>query len=286
MASSAGSILAMAGAVVFSTTLVFANPPEANRGPGLGENGTTYGGPKAPVSTEMDLPIQPTWHGAPAPETPPEPKPVQKEEPPKGEDPRDVPPPTFFGEEIDASTDSIIYVIDISGSMTIHAEPFEDESGKIVNTGNRLDRAKAELKKSIQGLPENFSFNIFVYDECPNSCWGSKQAATDANKSAAFGWVDAIQPAGWTNTGLAVQTALADKENKTVVLLSDGAPNFLDCGMQYVGTFDEHAKLIRSSNTQGARVNTFGIGIASDPDARGFMQRVASENGGTYVDVN
>ena len=133
---------------------------------------------------------------------------------------------------------------------------------------------------------DNFFFNVFIYDECTNSCWSVKQQANAGNKANAYTWIDAVQPDGWTNTGLGVQTALGDKENKTIILLSDGAPNFLDCAMNYVGSFDDHAKLIRSANTQNAVVNTFGIGINNDVDARGFMMRVASENGGTYTDVN
>ena len=129
-------------------------------------------------------------------------------------------------------------------------------------------------------------FNVYFYDECVVGCWPFKQVADDANKAADNAFIDGMQPDGWTNTGLAVQTALGDKENLTVVLLSDGSPNFLDCSMNYVGSFDDHARLIRSSNTQNAKINTFGIGIASDPDARAFMQRVASENGGSYTDVN
>ena len=124
------------------------------------------------------------------------------------------------------------------------------------------------------------------YDECAFSCWDSKQRATADNKAAALGWVSAIQPDGWTNTGLAVATALADKGNTTVVLLSDGAPNFLDCTLSYAATADEHRQLISSTNTQGARINCFGIGISSDPSARSFMQQVAADSGGSYTDVN
>lgn len=232
-----------------------------------------------PVVFADDLPIQPTHFGA-------KPTSAPIETPEASEDPRDVPAPTFFGEEIDVTNDSLIYVIDISGSMTMATEPFEDENGKIVPHGTRLDRAKAELKRSIGGLPENFTFNVFVYDECVKGCWPAKRAATTANKTTAFGWVDALKPEGWTNTGLALQTALADKQNSAVVLLSDGAPNFLDCAARYVASFDDHARLVRSSNTQQARIDTFGIGISGDPTTRAFMQRLASESGGTYRDVN
>ena len=91
---------------------------------------------------------------------------------------------------------------------------------------------------------------------------------------------------GLTNTGLAVATALADKSNKNVVLLSDGEPNFLDCNMNYVGSYVEHEAVIRQANTQKGRVDCFGIGVTSNPEARAFMQAVAEQNGGAYLEIN
>ncbi|RMG16226.1 MAG: VWA domain-containing protein [Planctomycetota bacterium] len=284
VATSGGCILACA--LMLSASLAVANPGRVV----TGRTGTPSWGPGPRTFSGMDLPMAPASLGsAPMnasldPTPAPAPQPPQ-EQPEDGEDPRDTPPPVFFGEEIDAETDSIVYVIDHSGSMSLSAEPFEDLDGSI-RTGSRLDRAKAELKRSIASLPESFYFNVFFYDECVSGCWGKKQQASPGNKQAAFAWIDAIQPDGWTNTGLAMQTALYDKDNRTVVLLSDGSPNFIDCAMNYVGSFDTHKAMIRNENTQGATINTFGIGISSDNDARTFMQQVAVENGGSYTEIN
>jgi hypothetical protein len=268
IASGSGSLL-LASTVVLATSFAVATPP-----PEPSSGGPEYGGGSkmGPLfdNRGLDLPV-----GAPVYDpTPKEVKPVTNKKPVQGQpddDPRDEPPPTFYGEEIDADVDSIIYVIDNSGSMTIAVEPFMDETGNVTR-GNRLDRAKAELRRSIAGLSERFFFNVMFYDECVMMCWTEKQRATAANKQAAIGWLNAVQPDGWTNTGLGVATALGDKSNKAVVLLSDGAPNFLD--------------LIRTSNTQAARVDCFGIGIKADPDATGFMQTVASQNNGSYRSID
>ena len=284
VASSSGSMVA-ACAVLLTTGLAFANPPTIT---GIPKNYDQEGGPNlgldlpmmAPVFGETKEPYEKPPHN---PTLPPRPEETSEED---GDDPRDTPPPTFFGEELDSEKDSILYVIDNSGSMSIVSEPFEDQNGSIVSDGNRLDRAKAELKRSIGALPESFHFNVMFYDECVMTLWPAKQAATSANKQTAFAWIDAVQPDGWTNTGLAVQTALQDKDNLSIVLLSDGAPNFLDCAMNYVGSFAQHEDLIQKANTQGARIDTFGIGISSDPEARGFMQRVASASGGTYSEID
>jgi hypothetical protein len=291
VASTAGSLL-VASTVILSASLAVANPADGK--PGYDKDGPYASLPQ--MKDGLDLPVGvPVYDPKPQPPTSivppvkldsrlPKSGPVNTT-PPPADDPRDEPPPVFFGEEIDADTNSIIYVVDNSGSMTISVEPFTDETGAVVR-GNRLDRAKAELRRSISSLPQSFYFNVIFYDECMMSCWPQKKRATADNKAAAFAWIGGVQPDGWTNTGLAVATALRDKENKSVVLLSDGSPNFLDCAMNYVGTFEQHRELIRNSNTQGAVINTFGIGLSADQDARSFMQAVAAENRGSYVQVD
>ncbi|MCW8138893.1 MAG: VWA domain-containing protein [Planctomycetota bacterium] len=285
VASTSGAILA-ASTVILSAGLAVANP-----NPGLDGKG-----PLGAVDrSDLDLPVMvPVYDPNPKPKPshtipgdfmPPPPRDFPLPPRPDGGDPRDEPPPVFFGEEIDSNTNSIIYVIDNSGSMTLSVEPFTDETGEVVRNGNRLDRAKAELRRSISSLPDTFFFNVIFYDECTLSCWSNKQRATSANKQYAFSWIAGVQPAGWTNTGMAVSQALRDKDNRSIVLLSDGSPNFLDCAMHYVGTFDQHRDLIRNENTQGATINAFGIGIASDIDARSFMLAVAADNRGSYVEV-
>src|SRR5690606_3319799 len=67
-------------------------------------------GPYLPPQPDLDLPVLPdTYHPdrlAPLPPTPEE-----------GPDPRDEPVPMFYGEEIASESQSLVYVIDLSGSM-------------------------------------------------------------------------------------------------------------------------------------------------------------------------
>lgn len=194
--------------------------------------------------------------------------------------------PKFFGTEVKSDTQSIVYVIDQSGSMSLTVQPFQDDQGNMIQQGTRLDRAKAELRRSISTLPDTFKFNVIFYDECIRPWMNATVPASSSNKQAALAWINGQEPMGFTNSGLAVATALSDKANKMVVLLSDGEPNFLDCAANYVGTYDQHRQMIKSANTQSARVDCFGIGVEANPDARKFMQDVAADNGGTYVECN
>jgi hypothetical protein len=235
-------------------------------GMGTGAPGVPGGGP-TPQST-LDLPMAP-------PTAPVVPTPVVPDED-DDEDPRDTPPPTIYGEEIDSENDTIYYVIDISYSMTIDRQAYTTPDA-VVRRGARIDRAKAELTRSIQGLSDNFMFNIVSYD-CATTTWqGQMQAATDANKNAATAWVNALLPRGATGTGPAVSLALSERENMAVVLLTDGAPN---CGASGV---DGHRNMIASANTQGATINVFGI--AATGRYRAFCQGVAADSGGSYFDV-
>ena len=194
-----------------------------------------------------------------------------------GDDPNDTPPPTLYGEEIDTGeTDSIIYVLDISGSMGWDSQPYTKLDGSSGN-GQRIDRAKAELGRSVMGLSDNFMFNIIAYD-CGTRQWKSaKVEATQPNKQSAVQWTFALRPTGATGTGPATALGLGDKENLTVVLLTDGAPNCGASGMS------GHRQMISSANSQGAKINVFGI--AASGSYKSFCQAVASDSGGSYFDV-
>jgi hypothetical protein len=218
----------------------------------------------------LDLPVEAPVYG-----TAPPPAPGEQGQPDE-EDPRDEPPPVIYGEEIDSETDSIYYVLDISGSMYSDPQSFIDLDGSR-QIGDRIDRAKCELIRSIQGLSQNFSFNVIAYD-CGMLRWSeAMQEATAGNKAAATIWVISLWPGGATGTGPATALALADKENKSVVLLTDGAPN---CGANDI---EGHRSMIRIHNTQRATINVFGI--AASGSYRMFCQNVASDSGGSYFDV-
>lgn len=229
------------------------------------------GGQKA-LAENFELPI-----GVPQEETDPLPPPPKPE--PEEEDGIN-----FFDEDVPSEGESVIFVVDRSSSMSLPTEPFIGLDGNVVQGATRLDYVKVELKRAINALSSSFTFNVVIYDECLESWKPGRQTATPAKKSEAMAWVDAIQPWGWTNTGGAATLALADQGNRTVLLLSDGAPNFLDCAQSYVGDFETHRSLIKQSNSQKAIINTFGIGL--DDQTRTFLRQVATDSGGTFREVD
>ena len=224
----------------------------------------------------MDLPLPPARLGSPPLATPDATPPAADED--EGDDPRDTPPPVFYGEEVDAASDSIVYVIDISGSM---------------NVDGRLQRARAELIQSVSGLASSLTFNVIAYSDTLYPFSPGRIPATPENKQALSAWINGYNAHGWTATGPACARALADRGNLSVVLLTDGLPNYgialnlhpnARPAAQAQAQVDAHLLMIREANVQGATVDVFGVHAWGA--MRAFCQAVAAENGGRYRDVH
>ena len=265
------TLLTTTAAVLIASGMAFGQSTGGGMNPGAGTGtgpGTTPGTGTTPGST-LDLPLSP-------PTAPQVPVPVVPEEPEDDDDPRDTPPPTIYGEEIDSENDTIYYVLDISCSMGWDSQSYTTMDGQ-TRRGPRIDRAKAELGRSISGLGDNFKFNIIAFD-CGTRQWQRQMVeATSGNKQAAIGWTMGLRPTGATGTGPATALALGERSNMAVVLLTDGAPN---CG---ANGSSGHRRMISSANSQGATINVFGI--AASGSYRAFCQAVASDSGGAYFDV-
>jgi len=231
----------------------------------------------------LDLPVERPTRAAPArARNPSTCAPLSPPPDPPPED-RDVDSPKFYGAEVKSENATIFYVVDVSGSMAYDVADYLSADGSL-KKGNRLDRAKAELVKSISCLPENFKFNILAYD-CSAYQWQPDLVPADAARKAdAICWVETLEALGGTGTGGATALALGTKGLKLVILLTDGAPNcHLNDACGSWMDFEGHRKLIRNANLNPAIVNVYGIG-AFGP-FRKFCGDVASDNGGTYTDV-
>lgn len=257
-----------------------------------GRSGSDLGGRGAPlppppppgrysdVEPTLDLPVEkPVKKKVPEPKAPP----PAVAYPPVLDEP---PPPTIYEKQIVSENATIVFVIDVSGSMTWDRGQYTNLEGKTVE-GDRLDRAKVALSRSILSLPKNFRFTMLAFD-CSVYEWRpSLVQADEVNKKWALTWIQMLRALGATGTGPAVSRALAvnGHDVKLVVLLTDGSPN---CG---AGTglgdsfcLEEHRKMIRSNNTQGARIDVFAI-VASGIFQK-FCENVAGDSGGVCHPVN
>jgi hypothetical protein len=263
-------LLASVAAVMLTGTLAFGQTMGGTGGPTTGGGPATGGGttPGAPqIEKDIDLPIsQPALKVTPTPPKPPE------------------NPPTIYGKDLTSENGTIFYVIDISGSMYSGTGSYTTPDGKTAS-GSKMDRAKAELSKSVLGLPKNFKFNMLAFDCSVRSWKNALQPADDPTKNQALSWISSLQPTGATGTGPAMAQALQEKGAKLFVLLTDGAPNCgAGDGWGSASCIAAHLAMITGSNTMKATINTFGIGAYGE--FKQFCVDIASQNGpGSYTDV-
>lgn len=228
----------------------------------------------------VDLPVidpakTPSPSATPTPPPPPSP-PIVIDLPdfdPPADLPDDEPAPTFFGEEIALENDSIIYVLDRSGSMS----KWSGTSNK-----SRITVAREETIRSINNLSPSLNFNLIFFD-CGLTTWKPAPVpATESNKGAAESWVIAMKMGGMTGTAPAVVAALK-QDPGAVVLLTDGGPNCPSGGYTDQDGWDKHhRKMIRGANNKGRPIHVFGIGVYDS--FRAFCRGVASDSGGNYYE--
>ena len=188
-------------------------------------------------------------------------------------EPEEDPSIQLYNEELSTKKESIIFVLDTSGSMGWGNLAYIGLDGSLAY-GNRLDRAKCELAKAVTALTEDYSFNIIGYHCAMKLFVPECIKATTETKAAAISWTNSLYGAGGTGTGPGVALGLTNKENYTVVLLSDGGPN---CG---ASGQNGHLAMILNANTQGAIIHTFGI--APSYYWEPFLKSIAALTGGAY----
>ncbi|MEO6711747.1 MAG: hypothetical protein ABI054_06880, partial [Planctomycetota bacterium] len=217
------------------------------------------------------------------------------------------PTTTYHG--IDTPSRSILFVIDVSGSMenlVVEKERFLDGGYPSMM---RIDIVKTELARTIDRLEPYVKFNILKFgtEVVP---WKKELVPANAlNKTAGRKWAMALEPlggsskedlatvgltgsanleAGKTNTFGALSDALGlagrgmkDKDYEvavdTVFFLSDGRPSH---GL-YVDPEDILREIRSANQLRKVVLHTIAIGEFQ----KDFMKRLAEENGGVFVDL-
>ena len=164
---------------------------------------------------------------------------------------------SFFGTS--SKGNRLVFVIDKSGSM-------KQRTGQ----ENRLDKAKLELKRTLEALSPEKEFFIFFYDSVALPMPGGKLLkATPENISKAIKWIDTVGCNGGTQPMAALNGAFNLKA-ETIWLLTDGV---------FFNT-DSLINGIRTSNAVvKARINTVAFMERRGEKA---LKQIAVESGGTY----
>jgi hypothetical protein len=167
---------------------------------------------------------------------------------------REVPPwrqTSFFG--IRAQGQIFIYVVDCSGSM------LDDD---------RLIRAKAELRRSVDQLRYPQRFHVIFYNDRPIPMLGDLPRSADLGaKSQMNQWLRLIQPDGGTDPRSAMALALSLGPD-AVFLLSDG--EFPEGTVESIARRNPRKVPIHCVDLSG--------GLAGDQ-----LFRIARDSGGQYA---
>lgn len=215
---------------------------------------------------------------------------------------------TYHG--IESPSRSIVFVIDVSGSMeteVIERERFEDGE---YPSYKRIDIVKTELARTIEGLEEYVEFNIYSF-ATKVKAWKKKQVkANVVAKKSAIDWIKRLEAiggaskqdlasaglggsanlsAGKTNTYDALMTALGVGKKKkgkdvsyavnldTIFFLSDGRPSH----GKFVVPEDILREVRAANELRKIVLHTIAIGQFT----KSFMRNLAEQNGGVFVDL-
>ncbi len=157
----------------------------------------------------------------------------------------------------------IVYVLDISGSMT-----------------SRIKRADSEIRKALATLRPDETFDIIAFNNEVHAFDPDLALATPSAVKRASEFLDTLIVNDGTNLEGGMTAALSMPDVNEVVLLTDGVPTV---GEQ---DFGKLAKLIRRRNQNHARISAVGMvgrnpdGTDNSFDAATLLQQIAQDSGG------
>lgn len=211
---------------------------------------------------------------------------------------------------IDTPSRSILFIIDVSGSMeSVVTEKERFEAGHYPSF-KRIDIVKTELQRTIDHLESYVNFNILAFATDINPWKKQLVPANVLNKSAAKEWAGHLEAIGGnskedlaqaglsasasldkgkTNTYGALMAALnikpgprtGDKgyavEVDTIFFLSDGRPTV----GEFVDPDDILRELVAANELRKVKIHTIAIGEFQ----KDFMRKIAEKTGGVFVDL-
>ncbi len=219
---------------------------------------------------------------------------------------------------IETTSRSILFIIDVSGSM--EAEVIEKERFSDGNypTMQRIDIVKTELMRTIDRLDANVNFNILAFATKVDPWKKDLVASNIVNKSAAKDWIKGLEAIGGnskedlasvgllgaanmemgkTNTYGALIACLGiDPKQQAKGPVTGAVPDknykvgvdtifFLSDGRPTVGEYVDPEDIRREVRALNELRKVVLHTIAIGEFQKEFMKRIAEENGGVFVDL-
>jgi VWA domain-containing protein len=202
----------------------------------------------------------------------------------------------FFGHDL-RQEDSVVYVLDLSGSMSGRTGSVMEQVGKdtaakagssliggmtggvgseaadsVLNMDKKVELVKDHLIASLRGLPAGAQFNVILFSNDVQRLAPTMVTANAASTNIVGAFVSRLKEGGSTSLKSAIMAGL-DSQAKDLLVLTDGLPTD--------STPDEILTTVKERNgNQAHRLSTVGVG---DDQAKDFLTRLATENGGKYT---
>jgi Mg-chelatase subunit ChlD len=172
----------------------------------------------------------------------------------------------FFGSRLDQR--KVCFVVDASGSML-----------------GLFSAVRTHLIDSIQGLqPDQYFSVIFFNNKVYESSPGAIVRATQAAKTAAASFANAVQPAGPTSPLAAIERAMRSRDASgdspaLIYFLTDG----FDLAPGAADDLPAAVEALRKQLAPGAKINT--IGFWTQPHDCDVLRKIAQQSGGQFISV-
>ena len=178
-------------------------------------------------------------------------------------------PPKFYGIPID--TDSVVFVIDQSGSMAGGGSPF---IGAGVTDGSKFQTAVKELLAAVEDLEDGTTLNVILFETGVRSWRRGMQKLSKATRKSLRKYLLRLSPEGATNLYDGLDRALKTERVDTIVVLSDGEPTH----GRFIDANSILAAVKAMNERRGVVIHCVSIGGGSS-----LLRRLAAANDGEYV---
>lgn len=176
---------------------------------------------------------------------------------------------TFYGLRLES--DSVIFVIDKSGSMQAMGNPGTGEQSR---SRNRLVEAVDEVFTAAAGLADEDQINVIMFSSGVRAWKKSLSALSERNRENLSGFLKKQRPDGGTNVFDALEEAILTDGVDKILLLSDGQPT----EGRFIAEEDILREIRKLNATKRIAIDTISLGGESR-----LLRLIAEENEGTYI---
>ena len=178
-----------------------------------------------------------------------------------------------------------LFLIETSGEMV--------RDRNTLQPSDRLERAKREVLKRIESLPQDVFFGVVSFGGTASRWHEGMTLAAPQAKADAHAWVTKLAGCGWPDLGVGLQAAWGmgtgtdETPADTVVLVAAGTPVDHGRPVEFSGILHDPDTLTDWLAMQGRYRNVIlhAVGVGSSADKQ-LLKDLVAATGGTYRNID